>query len=316
MDYPILQGNFTSAGTDVRLNLPCGVDWMYVFNQTVADAAGADTGAQFFWQRGMNDDTGVIYLKTTTTNALQVDMLASGGFTYYDDSSNPVGGPIAVTSVSAATPPRVNAVGHGLQTGDVARMVNIMGAQQLGGMDFTVTRIDADNFDLTYAPTIVAGTTGFFRKISHQPLFAPRRRYITAITQASSAVITMSVTHDFTVGQAVRILVPAIYDMTEINGLIGNITAISTVNNTITVDINSSAFTAFAFPLTGEVPFTKAEVVPVGQSNIDVNSFDDAIDNVGEIGMILAAGTTSPAGVTSDVIYWRAGRSFSVNNLV
>ena len=36
--------------------------------------------------------------------------------------------------------------------------------------------------------------------------------------------------------------------MSEMDELIGNITAISTANNTITVDIVSTGFTAFAFP--------------------------------------------------------------------
>jgi len=309
-------GSFTADGTDKYLNLRSDVDWMWVWNQTVLDAAGAGTGAQFYWQRGMTDDTGVIYLKTAATNALQIDMMTSAGFSLFDDSSNPVQAAVSVTAVSNASPPRVTAASHGLQTGDVARMIDITGAQQLGGLDFTVTRIDANNFDLAYMATVVAGTTGSFRKISHQPLFSPRRRFITAITKAASAVITLSVTHDFTAGQAVRVRVPAAYGMTEINDIIGNITAVSTANNTITVDIDSTAFTTFAFPLTAATPFTKAEVIPVGETANATyqNNLDDAMDNVGNIGMILKAGTSSPAGATSDVIYWSAGKCFSVNN--
>jgi hypothetical protein len=126
----------------------------------------------------------------------------------------------------------------------------------------------------------------------------------------------MSVTHGFTVGQAVRIKVPAAYGMTEIDNLIGNITAISTANNTITVDIDSSTFTAFAFPATADVPFTPALVVPVGMdaTGSTANSLDDATDNVSFLGIELGAGIDGPAGSSSDVIYWRAGKSFSVSN--
>jgi hypothetical protein len=104
--------------------------------------------------------------------------------------------------------------------------------------------------------------------------------------------------------------------MTEMDNLIGNITAVSTANNTITVDINSSAFTAFSFPLTAGVPFTFAEVIPVGETanGTFANSLDDATNNVSIIGMKLAAGVDSPAGSSSDVVYWRAGKSFSVSN--
>ena len=36
--------------------------------------------------------------------------------------------------------------------------------------------------------------------------------------------------------------------------------------------------------------------------------------NIAERGMKLTAGTGSPAGVDGDVIYWVAGKSFSVTN--
>ncbi len=139
------------------------------------------------------------------------------------------------------------------------------------------------------------------------------------MTAATSMVVTMSVTHGFTVGQAVRFVVPAAYGMVEADGLIGNITAVDTTlatGNSITVDIDSSAFTAFAFPANGDVPFTPALVVPVGMTANDTyaNSLDDASDNQSYIGMQLAAGADSPAGANNDVIYWRAGKSFSVSN--
>jgi hypothetical protein len=198
------------------------------------------------------------------------------------------------------------------------RLIDVTGAQQLGGIDFTVgnNTLTSTTFSLDYMAQIVAGTTGSWRKIPFQPQFYPRKRTITAITQATSAVITMSVTHGFTAGQAVRLKVPSAYGMTEMDNLIGNITAVSTANNTITVDIDSSSFTAFSFPLTAAVPFTFAEVIPVGETanGTYANNLDDATDNVSLIGMKLAAGADSPAGSSSDVIYWRAGKSFSVSN--
>jgi hypothetical protein len=102
--------------------------------------------------------------------------------------------------------------------------------------------------------------------------------------------------------------------MTEMNKLTGTITAVAT--NTVTVDIESSAFTAFAFPATAAVPFTPAVMVPVGEAAEEsyVNLLDDATTNTGYIGIQLAAGTTSPAGALNDVIYWVAGKSFSVTN--
>ncbi len=53
--------------------------------------------------------------------------------------------------------------------------------------------------------------------------------------------------------------------------------------------------------------------MPVGQATSS-ELLGDATTNVSYIGMTLAAGTSSPAGAASDVVYWTAGKSFSVDN--
>lgn len=314
----ILQGSFTSDGTAKQLDIRSDVDWMEVDNYTqMATQQATGRGVQFRWQRGMAAGTGIEIKKTNSTDALNGVTMTTGGFTLLDTSVQTPGPLVStITAISAATPPVVTtSAPHGLIANDVVRLIDITGAQQLGGYDFTVGNgtLTATTFSLDYMATIVAGTTGFFRKIPFQPQFYPRRRFVSAITAATSAVITMTVTHGFTAGQAVRIKVPAAFGMVQMNNLIGNITAINTTTNTITVDIDSSAFTAFAFPLTADVPFDLAEVIPVGETanGTYANNLDDATDNVSIIGMLLGAGAQSPAGSASDVIYWRAGKSFS-----
>ena len=317
------QGQFTSDGTSKDIDIRSDVDWMEVRNLTVADDDTQTTaiGVEYYWQRGYADDSGMEYKKSNAANASNlITLLASGGFTLLDTASQAPGVLVStITAVSNATPPVVTNTGiNGLSAGDIVRMIDIAGGQQLGGIDFTVgnSTLSDTTFSLDYMATIVAGTTGSWRRLPNEPQFYPRRRTISAVTTAGSAVITMTVTHGFTVGQAVRIKVPSAFGMVEMDNLIGNITAISTANNTITVDIDSSAFTAFSFPLTSGVPFSLSEVVPVGEtaSGAFANNLDGATDNISIIGMKLAAGVDSPAGVTSDVISWRAGKSFSVTN--
>ena len=150
-------------------------------------------------------------------------------------------------------------------------------------------------------------------------MFYPRNRYIAAITQAAQAVITMTVTHNFVIGQAVRIYVDPMYGMVEMNGLIGNIVAVAA--STITVDIDSTGFTPFAWPLTAvaAAPHTFAQVVPVGEDTAvalaavpQANILSDATINTGYTGIVLGAGITSPAGTAGDVIRWRATSSFNL----
>lgn len=316
----IQQGKFTSDGNAKIIQLRSDVDWMEVINYTqAATQQSTGRGVKFYWQRGMAADTGIEYKKTNNTDALNMVTLTSGGFTLIDTTANTIGALVStITAVSNASTPVVSTNTTAISNGDVVRLIDITGAQQLGGYDFTVNNVSSGvSFDLPYmAQLSVAGTTGSFRKINFDPIFYPRTRTISKITSSgTSAVITMTVAHGYTVGQKVKINVPAAFGMTEIDGMTGNITAVST--GTITVDIDVSTFTSFTFPLTAAVPFTPAMVTPVGENNLYPDLNDDATTNTAYIGMKLAAGAQSPAGSTgspNDVIYWRAGKSFS--NLV
>lgn len=327
-DTIIQQGRFTSTGSAQTIQLRSDLDWMKVYNTTIA-AANQTTavGVEYYWQRGFPAGSQWEYLKSNAAAAANLSQYkTTGGFTLVDTSLQQPGNLTStITAVSNASIPVVTNSGtNGLNAGDVVRLINIAGAQQLGGVDFTIgyNTLSTTTFSLDYMSQIVAGTTGSWRKINYDPLYYPRRRTITKITKASSAVVTMSVTHGYQVGQAVRFVVPAAFGMVEMDGLLGTITAIdttTTTGNTITVNIDSSSFTTFAFPVTGSYPFTFAEVVPVGEdtahaltSGVDI--LTDATINTGYIGIILAAGANSPAGQVNDVIYWVAGKSFSVTN--
>lgn len=322
MDGTIIQqGSFTSDGTLKTLDLRSDVDWIEVVNQTqMATQQTPGRGVKFSWQRGMANGSAFEDTKADGADTLQGETITSGGFTLLDTSIQTPGALTStITAISAAGIPVVTNSGvNGLSAGDIVRIIDVTGAQQLGGYEFTVgnNTLTTTTFSLDYMAQIVAGTTGSWRRISFQPQFYPRRRQISAITAATNAVITMTVTHGFTAGQAVRLKVPAEFGMVEMDNLIGNITAVSTANNTITVDINSSAFTAFSFPLTAGVPFVMAEVIPVGQTanGTYANTLDGATDNQSLIGVQLGAGIDGPAGSSSDIIYWKAGKSFLVTN--
>lgn len=322
------QGRFTSTGSAKILQIRSDLDWMMVYNITQGAASQTTAvGVKYYWQRGFPAGAKWTTFKSSAGNAANLDQyITSNGFTLIDSSVNPVGVlNNTITAVSAAAIPVVSNSGtNGLSAGDVVRMINVAGAQQLGGYDFTVgyNTLTSGTFSLDYMPQIVAGTTGSWRKIEFDPLFYPAARFITKVATGSTTTVTMSVTHGYKVGQAVRFVVPAAFGMTQLDGLIGTITAIdttTTTGNTITVDIDSSAFTAFSFPLTAAVPFSPAMVVPVGENTAEaldagVNILSDATINTGYIGIKLTGGQNNPGGAASDVMYWVAGKSFSVNN--
>lgn len=353
------QGRFTSTGVAKIIQIRSDLDWMWVINQTVSYAAGAGTGARFYWQRGYAQGRGDIFTKTAVTNALAIAQIAAAsGFYLIDSSVNVPGASTAITSITGnggafASPlvltgntqglPVTAVVGANNAAG-VVRIFSTTGALQIGGMDFTVANVvNNTSFDLINMATIVnAAGPGTYRVIPFDPLFYPTNRLITAIAvattgtaaagnpalQADQALVTLSVTHGYTVGQVVRFVVPTVtataFGMTELDGLTGTIIAVGDTNaagsvNTIRVDIDVSGFTAFAFPLTASPRSTFAQIVPVGEDTAqalssNTNILGDSTNNTGYIGIQLQAGTASPAGVAGNVIYWVAGKSFSVDN--
>lgn len=310
-DY-IVTGSFTSDGAAKFLDIPTGVDYMEVINFTqMATTQNPGRGVKFEWFRGLADDAAIMVSKENTADTATFETVTSGGFTLYDGGNQTpvaVGGPI--TGITAINDPVITTTSaHGLAVGDRVRPVGTTAMLQIAGMEFTVTAvgstttatlgyIDASGF-------AAAASAGTLYKLP-SPIFEPQTNYITNITAASSAVITMSVTHGLSVGQTVRVHCSPDFGMSQIDGLSGEITAVNTTNNTITVDIDSTGFTAFAFPTsaTASAGVTFPQVVPYGVTA--GGSLADAVDNTSFRGMRLGAGADSPAGSTSDVIYWKA----------
>ena len=322
MSTIIQQGSFTGSGVAETIKLRSDTDWMEVTNYTQSISTTADTTCRAYWQRGMTAGLGIVEHHAAADDTMGRSEFAAGlGFTLVDSSSTTLGAAVAVTNITAATPPLVLT---GTTTGLIAnssiiRLVDISGGQQYGGMDWSIGAVvGSTSAALAHSPQPVAATTGFYRIVAQSTLFYPKHRYITSVTKAASAVITMSVTHDYVVGQLVRFTVPAAWGMTELNGLSGTITAVDKVgttgHNTITVDIDSTALTTFALPATAAAPFSPAMVTPMGVSATDTygSLTTDATVNEGYIGMVLGAGALGAAGASGDVCYWRAGKSFNL----
>lgn len=323
----IMQGNFISAGTPQFIPLRGGVDWIEVFNSTTASAGAAvGTGFQFFWQAGMPQGGGFAFSNPAVP--IMAPLAANTGFFFQDQSIiTNTRSTNVITAISNANPPRVSSVAHGLVTGDIVRLVQTIGARQIDGIDFRVTNVTANTFDLTWMAPIVAanapGANARFYKISNEAIYQPRQRVITKITNAAQAVITFAAPHNFTVGQDIRIKIPRVtavaFGMVELNNIVATVLAVDTANNTVTINVDTTGFTAFAFALTADTPFTFAQAVPVGEDTatanlLGVDPLGDAVFNSAQIGMLLQTGVLSPAGVVNDQIFWKAGVSFSVED--
>lgn len=304
----ISQGSFVSTGGAQILPIRSDVDWIRVINMT--------DPAVYEWYRGMPNGYA---MKHMADGALE--LITSNGFTLVNSGDESTGfvGTITGAISADATPVVTLASTAGLYENDIIRMGTVIGAHQLGGIDFTIDTINEDvSFDLAFMSQIVAANTGTFRKIKYDALYYPRTRTISSISKAATAVIVLTVTHGYTVGQKVRILTSSANKMTEIDGMIGEILAIDTAANSITVDIDSTAFTTFVFGTTADADaaYTHAQVVPIGDA---ATTLAGATENKGILGISLAPGDGTigvavggPAGVVNDIIYWIAGTSDSI----
>lgn len=343
----IQQGRFTSNGLRKTLSIRSDVDWMKVYNYSATAQAANDRPIEFYWQRGMAAGRGLKTVKLGATEAndtlTAAEVGAGQGFTLVNQGSDAVvSSALAFTAISNAPQPVITmaqASAETLQAGDVIRLSQVAGPQDakaLLGIDFQVDNIvlagagSSARIANALANVVGAGTNGFWRKVNISSIFYPQTRYIVNITTANplAPIITTSVNHEYVIGQEVRFHVSsALNGMVEINELTAPITAVTA--STFTVDLDTTGFTAFAFPTTAAYPaagYTPAFVGPVGEDTATAlnavpvaDILSDATVNTAIIGMELSAGTAAgvnvgPAGENGNVMYWVAGKSFSVNN--
>ena len=97
--------------------------------------------------------------------------------------------------------------------------------------------------------------------------YEPANEDITDITQASQALVTISVDHSFVIGNQVQFLIPPEWGMYQISGLKGFVISIPQ-SDQISVDIDTRAFDAFVTPTPPMfVVIDNAQVASVGDSN-------------------------------------------------
>jgi hypothetical protein len=178
---------------------------------------------------------------------------------------------------------------------------------QIAGMDFTVTAVTPGvDYTLGYLDSsafAAPGTAASYRVVTDYRYY-PSKRYITSIIAGSTTIITTSVDSNYAVGGKVTIHNPDInFGMKEIDGLTGTILAV--VPGSFIVDIDSSAFTPFAFPtsIVAANGVTQPTVDPVGESAYILSQ---ALQNALRSGMYLGTDVVGDDRSTMDWIAYGA----------
>jgi hypothetical protein len=261
--------------------------------------------------------------KVVKTTANLTDDYASGGFTYIQtipviepQSANPI------TAITAADPAVVTHT-QTYSEGDILQFYNTTGMLQIAGMNFQISSVSGAGYSLIGLDAsgfAAAGTAGFTRRISKYLAVEPQFLYVTSISQAIQAVVRTSVDPSlyYAVGMKIHFSVPYSFGMYEMNQLTGKILSIDPATYEMVVDIDSSAFNAFAFPASASSPTAQlfATIAPAGASTqVDPvtgvqtgYNFQFQPFRAGQFVpyMHLSGGAQSPAGAVGDIINWLA----------
>lgn len=334
----VSQGTFTQPATAVNQNipLPSGADYFVTTNLTqMATTATPGVVVRGEWYGGglfaVND--GLRWKKSNGSSAINIDKFststASNGFTYVTTFPSPQAA-LTGTTITAANP-AVASVTNTYSNGDQVIIYNAVGMQQISGMTFTISSVSSSAFTLLglNASGFSAGATSFqVRRVSSSPVglitpVAPSFLYVTAVTQAVGAQVTTSQQHGLVVGQKIEFEVPGSFGMIQLNNFnqpgsrpIIVASVVDTYNFTINID--TSNYTAFAFPASSGSPTTQlfATVAPAGQAttfnaitNVTTGYNFTTVPfrtNIFVPYMIVPSGAQSPGGSASDVIVWQA----------
>lgn len=332
-----LTGSFTGSTVAQNLVLPSGYQKIELFNLTDMGTSNTTSVMTALGTSLMPAGSAYYSVGSGASSIATPKFTSTGGFTFIADSGDQTpGAQLTGSAISSAAPAVVSSANtNGLVAGNVVRMYNTTGLLQIAGMDFTVGTVNTNtNFELAFLDTtltnLTAGSTSNYRIIPNNPRYYPPRRFITNIGSSGvNSIITLSVTNNYTVGQAVRIYVPTnfgtgtnpfITGSVPFNSLTATIIAIGAADasgftNTITVNVNSSAFTfgwptSASFAAGSQVPF----VEPVGEAAINTtalpvgNLLDDRTRNVSFTGVQI--GTTIQ---TNGKLYqWVASAGISI----
>ncbi len=345
-EHFMLQGKFTVPATlpnVVNVNcgfLPTKIELIDVNN--VSASTANENIIRVVWNQDFPSDatnTTMIEWMTASATTMNVSNVSSNGISLYDGhAASPnqlvLGAKIAGTNTAKATGTFTITSTATLFPGATILMTGNTVNKQLGGMFFTVNTV-ASSTTFTIANASWLNTSSFtngaetfnVQLVTTPSLYYPQNAQIVNISAANPAVITTSTNTNLSVGQQVRLYVPSVFKMTQANFVTGIVSAVSANQITLggIVSVNSSAFTAWAWPAASGVPYSPAFVVPMGAGpsattaqpfvTYNEDTLQDATMSQAFQGFtvgtsILQTASASVIGVTAgDIISWTAWRA-------
>lgn len=192
---------------------------------------------------------------TPQVPAMTAYNITTNGIRSYNTANPPTYAALATTAIDRTTYVATMADTGTIQVGDWVRPYSTTGMLQIAGYPFQVTAVTANtSITLGYMATggevqAANATAGNFIKYIPDRMY-PRKAYIASVTQATQGVVYFTGKNDFTAGEIISFRVSSDYGMEELNNVRARVLSVtnSATESSVTLDLDTTAFTAFSFP--------------------------------------------------------------------
>ncbi len=301
----IAGGRFTlttaliSAGVNVECQSQNPPDFIFAKSITGWGEASDAQAIEWWWERSMGNGYANGILQSSEGSTPQLPAMTSyrlpatgstavDAISVWDTANPPMYAALAGTVISGIAGTFIVTMANTgtIAVGDYVRLYNVTGEQQISGYTFQVTAVTANtNITLGYMASsgiTFAADASAVQVVKYIPnRMYPRWRYIANITKAQQAVVYFTAKNDFTPGEIVSFRVSSDFGMDEINNKQARVLSVtnSATVSSITIDLDTTGYTTFAFPTSavaaagtspavvvpsssGVVPFNGSATVP------------------------------------------------------
>lgn len=333
LPYQIIDGgSFTSDSTLAKqVALSDRPDLVWVRNRTAWGDDADEVSVESWWRNGMAAGSAQTTDQAVTTGILSSEAVTTGGFTFIDTSNPPTFGALATTAITgnAGTFVVSMASTSGIAVGDFVRLYATTGELQISGYSFQVTAVTANvSITLGYMASsgitfAAAATAGFVQKYIPNRMY-PRWSYIANITAATQAVVYFTAKNDYTPGELLSFRVPSEFGMQQMNNVQARVLSVtnSATVSSVTLDLNTSGYTAFAFPTSAvaaagvspavAVPSASGVVPDNGSATVpqipEGTNLRDAFDNRNKYVLDMGSNVITSSSAVYDWVAYRYDR--------
>ena len=259
LPYQIIDGGYFTSDATLAKQLPLSdrPDMFWLRNRTAWGDDAAETSVESWWRYGMAGGAAQTTDQAVTTGALSSEAVTTGGFTFIDTANPPTFAGLATTAITGSAGTFVVTMANtgSIAVGDWVRLYATTGELQIAGETFEVTAVTANvsitlgymaSSGITFAADATAGTV-----VKYIPnRMYPRWAYIANVTAATQGVVSFTGKNDYTPGQLLSFRIPDEYAMTQLNEVQARVLSVtnSATVSSVTLDLDTSAFTAFSYP--------------------------------------------------------------------